>query len=61
MPEIAATASLAPLPNTWLAASVAYSTPSARIYHTTVWTGTQMIVWGGYGGSYLNTGGCYSP
>src|SRR2546428_9225689 len=26
-----------------------------------VWAGTQMIVWGGYGGSDLNTGARYDP
>ena len=30
--------------------------------HTAVWTGSEMIVWGGYGGSsYLNDGGRYNP
>jgi hypothetical protein len=33
-----------------------------RVWHTAVWTGTQMIVWGGYAsGNYLNTGGAYDP
>jgi N-acetylneuraminic acid mutarotase len=38
--------------------------PAARADHTAVWnlTGTQMIVWGGFGPSgVLNTGGRYSP
>ena len=40
--------------------------PSARYVHTVVWTGTEMIVWGGsvyVGGVYLNlnTGGRYDP
>jgi hypothetical protein len=25
-----------------------------------VWTGTKMIVWGGFGGTNVNTGGQYS-
>ena len=31
--------------------------------HTAVWTGSEMIVWGGFdsGTSYLNTGGRYNP
>ena len=33
--------------------------PSARRDHTAVWTGTEMIVWGGDNG--LNTGGLYNP
>ncbi|MBX3475650.1 MAG: hypothetical protein KF754_14865 [Planctomycetes bacterium] len=35
---------------------------SGREYHTAVWTGTAMLVWGGRnGGTYFNTGGIYSP
>jgi N-acetylneuraminic acid mutarotase len=33
----------------------------ARDSHTAVWTGSEMIVWGGYNGSCLNTGGRYDP
>ncbi len=33
-----------------------------RAYHTVVWTGREMIIWGGYDGkNYLNTGGRYNP
>src|SRR5207249_2234372 len=40
--------------------------PAGRSYHTAVWTGSEMIVWGGYrfdqsGTHYLNTGGRYNP
>jgi N-acetylneuraminic acid mutarotase len=37
--------------------------PSARAYHTAIWTGSEMIVWGGWDGSinYLNTGAKYNP
>jgi hypothetical protein len=36
--------------------------PDQRAYHTAVWTGTEMIIWGGSNGnSRLNTGGRYSP
>src|SRR5206468_3095025 len=38
--------------------------PDARYYHTAVWTGSEMIVWGGVGNIYpyfLNTGGRYDP
>jgi N-acetylneuraminic acid mutarotase len=36
--------------------------PSARSQHTAVWTGTQMIVWGGTGATgELNTGARYNP
>ena len=29
--------------------------------HTAVWTGSEMIVWGGFDGGYLNDGGRYNP
>lgn len=38
--------------------------PGARLYHTAVWTGTEMIVWGGVSFSTsasTNTGGRYNP
>ena len=39
--------------------------PSARSGHVAVWTGTEMIVWGGWGGgspsNTLNDGGRYNP
>ena len=37
--------------------------PSVRFYHTAVWTGSEMIVWGGNdgAGSFFNTGGRYNP
>ena len=37
------------------------SAPSARFAHTAVWTGTEMIAWGGFNGSYLNDGARYNP
>ena len=36
------------------------SAPIARANHTVVWTGTEMIIWGGYNGiNFFNTGGRY--
>lgn len=49
LPEIAAESSLLPLsyaPNTWSPTAVNYA-PTVRYHHTAVWTGTEMIVWGG--------------
>src|SRR5206468_3899152 len=46
--------------DTWTATSTT-SAPAARDTHTAVWTGSEMIVWGGYNGSDLNTGGRYNP
>jgi N-acetylneuraminic acid mutarotase len=50
-----------PSSDSWTASSLT-NAPSARGYHTAVWTGSQMIVWGGWNGiSDLNTGGKYDP
>ena len=47
--------------DTWTATSTA-NAPTARAYQKSVWTGTEMIVWGGYdGNNYFNTGGRYNP
>src|SRR5207245_2535091 len=48
--------------DTWTATST-INAPTARYWHTAVWTGTEMIVWGGISssGSNLNTGGRYDP
>ena len=53
-----------PNTNSWMATSTA-NAPDARSTHTTVWTGAEMIVWGGQAGLdlgyYFNTGGRYDP
>ena len=49
-----------PASNSWTVTTTA-NAPIARDSHTAVWTGTEMIVWGGFGGGYLNTGGRYNP
>jgi Kelch motif protein len=47
--------------DTWTATSTT-NAPSGRGGHTAVWTGTEMIAWGGSSnGAYLNTGGKYDP
>src|SRR6266705_3962892 len=47
--------------DTWTATSTT-NAPSPRFVHTVVWTGTEMIVWGGWDGTnYFNTGGRYNP
>ena len=46
--------------DTWTSTSLA-NAPDARTSHTAVWTGSEMIVWGGGGGGGdLNTGGRYN-
>ena len=49
-----------PASNSWTVTTTA-NAPIARDSHTAVWTGTDMILWGGFGGGYLNTGGRYNP
>src|SRR5205814_2362232 len=47
--------------DTW-PATTTISAPAGREYHTAVWTGSEMIVWGGWNGTtYFNTGGRYNP
>jgi N-acetylneuraminic acid mutarotase len=46
--------------NTWTATGT-INAPSTRIEHAAIWTGSEMIVWGGYHGGISNTGGRYDP
>ncbi len=56
-----------PVTNTWSATATttgipANDAPEGRSRHTAVWTGSQMIIWGGdMGGPALSTGGRYTP
>ena len=49
-----------PLTNTWLATTTS-NAPTGRVGHTAVWSGFEMIVWGGGGSVTDNTGGKYDP
>ncbi|MBX7218410.1 MAG: hypothetical protein K1Y36_00545 [Blastocatellia bacterium] len=49
-----------PATDTWTATSLV-NAPQSRSRHTTVWTGTEMIVWGGLATGLANTGGRYNP
>jgi N-acetylneuraminic acid mutarotase len=52
-----------PATDNWLRVSQ-LGAPAGRYYHTSVWTGSEMIVWGGYAGyptNFVNTGGRYDP
>jgi N-acetylneuraminic acid mutarotase len=50
-----------PVTDTWTTLSLV-NAPSARTLHTAVWTGSRMIVWGGYDGlSSFQSGGRYDP
>ena len=46
--------------DTWEATSTV-NAPDARELHTAIWTGSEMIVWGGLAGGYSNSGGLYNP
>jgi hypothetical protein len=50
-----------PVTNSWIATTDI--APDGRFNHSAIWTGTQMIVWGGQGDNFddLNTGGQYIP
>ncbi|MDD5223898.1 MAG: hypothetical protein PHE84_07895 [bacterium] len=52
-----------PVTDSWMPTAVDLNTPSGRHYHTAVWTGTEMIVWGGLDQTYYyaNDGGRYDP
>jgi hypothetical protein len=53
-----------PVSDTWTATNLT-NAPTARFRHTAVWTGTEMIVWGGGlispFGTVFNTGARYNP
>ncbi|WP_170229329.1 Kelch repeat-containing protein [Polyangium fumosum] len=50
-----------PATRTWTSTSTA-GAPAARFSHTAVWTGSRMIVWGGFGAADLEAaGGIYDP
>lgn len=50
-----------PVAKTWTPTSLT-NAPPPRHSHTAVWTGTRMIVWGGYGDTaFESTGGSYDP
>ncbi|MFZ3377605.1 MAG: dockerin type I domain-containing protein [Chthoniobacterales bacterium] len=50
-----------PSTDSWTATTT-NNAPTGRVYHTAVWTGSDMIAWGGFDGNFdLNTGGRYNP
>jgi len=49
-----------PSTDSWTATSTA-NAPDARKSHTAIWTGSNMIVWGGYDSDLFNSGGRYYP
>ncbi|MFH0888833.1 MAG: fibronectin type III domain-containing protein [Planctomycetota bacterium] len=49
-----------PNSNSWTAMSVT-NAPDARAFHSAIWTGSVMIVWGGKSSSSYKNGGVYDP
>jgi len=50
-----------PVTNSWIATANS-NVPEGRDVPSGIWTGSKMIIWGGFGvNGYLNTGGSYSP
>jgi len=50
-----------PMADSWTGTSP-INAPIARWLHTAVWSGSEMVVWGGYGDSgEFKTGGRYNP
>jgi N-acetylneuraminic acid mutarotase len=63
LPKIAGAGDPPCTADSWTATST-INAPSGRYFHTAVWTGSEMIVWGGWGGyrnGLFNTGGRYNP
>lgn len=51
-----------PTTNSWSPMNEGINNPEERRVHTAVWTGTEMIIWGGFNGfGSLITGGIYNP
>jgi N-acetylneuraminic acid mutarotase len=49
-----------PVTDAWTATTTT-NAPQATMWHTAVWTGTEMIVWGGGISFGVSTGGRYNP
>ena len=50
-----------PASDAWTAIPAGGGSPSARRFHTAVWTGSEMVVWGGATSTSKNDGGRYNP
>lgn len=49
-----------PETNIWTGTDTA-GAPAGRHYHTAIWSGNRMIIWGGTAGGITNSGGRYDP
>ncbi len=50
-----------PVLDSWATTPMGSAVPDARYRHTAVWTGMEMIVWGGAGTQLFGSGGKYNP
>jgi N-acetylneuraminic acid mutarotase len=61
VPPVQSGGRYAPAGDSWVATTTG-GAPSGRFDHTAVWTGVEMIVWGGSGATgHLGDGGAYDP
>src|SRR5205085_4361655 len=49
-----------PVSDSWTSTST-NNAPAARFGESTLWTGTEMIIWGGWNGNVLGDGARYNP
>jgi hypothetical protein len=45
-----------PITDSWILLPIA-GAPTVRYEHTSIWTGSEMIVWGGWDGEAISNGG----
>jgi hypothetical protein len=50
-----------PSTDSWSALTQGGTPPTARYMHSAIWTGSKMIVWGGFDTAVTQTGGVYNP
>jgi hypothetical protein len=50
-----------PALDSWTTTSTGFNVPTGRDHHTAIWTGSEMVVWGGAAATFLNSGGRYNP
>jgi len=51
-----------PVTDAWLSISEGTNSPLGKRWHSAIWTGTEMIIWGGISNTgFTNTGGRYNP
>lgn len=49
-----------PVADSWTTTTTT-NAPVARSFHTAVWTGSKMVVWGGENSTTYNSGAAYNP